>query len=467
MKFTQTRRHLEYIPELLFNTVDKGSFSHTQRDQAFSILASDILFSKQPKDASGFVYIPKSYFLKKYGSGYHKVIKHLVNLAVIDRVESYSTVHHICKQYRINPELLKGRITPVSFKKKYRQAQFSNVENDTYNLLSNVSLDLPKAIRRLKTYIKEKEYLKKVKIQNAVTDTSFKVSMRFRDGRVRNFYTSRTRALEISGNTGMTLIKDRNRFLLMDFDLFIEDKERDIYLNHIRSLKKLDAGVYYAKRNECNFRLDSPLTNLSSIYFPFLKISSKANVNIDIVNSQMSLLLACIKGIKFKEDQATEDKLGKMSLHNVHKMKRSTLEDSDILFQNLVVKGGLYSFIQEKLKLGTRLEAKLLCFKTLFSHHRYRGPDVLAFEQLFPAIYKSITEFKKEFGSNQLAITLQKLESLVIVDTVLPILRKKGIIAFTKHDSIICTEDDMIEVKTVMESCLRDFNVECQIAIEK
>jgi hypothetical protein len=116
----------------------------------------------------------------------------------------------------------------------------------------------------------------------------------------------------------------------------------------------------------------------------------------------------------------------------------------------VVVKGKLYDYLGERLGI-IRDDAKDLVFNIFFSvpHWHFTGKD--EFIKLYPEVWKVFewvnTGFyktkrqkrKKGEQSNALAMLLQKIESTVILDEIVPRIEREfpGLPMWTIHDSIM------------------------------
>ena len=440
------------IPQRLKDEIDKINFTETQRHHALSIVLNDILYTHRPKTVNGYVELPKNFLNKKYGSYYHGVMKLLRQHNIIESDDSYSTDHHYCKSYRIRPDILTGRLQDISYVKKYREAEFSETESKTYEILKKLELDYTGAKTRLKKYIKEKEYYKNLLIGDQIQDPVFLISELSDNGDlIKRYRMGRENALNKAKALNKEVIKDDGRFWLVDISIFEKFKEREIIYSHIRKLRNIQKGIHYAHINNTNYRLDTTITNLPNIYIPYLRLEGEELINIDIKNSQMwilSLLITQTHNLKEEENPR---------LHNVREFSKVVEfiepEEKNSFFE-LAGRGQLYEWIQAKSNLPTRSIAKKSCFQVLFSSQNFRGGVVRAFRKAFPSLFRAISLFKSRQGYKSFPILLQRLESTIVVGKVLPELFKRGINTLTKHDSFLCKKS---EIKFALDSIMHIF----------
>lgn len=461
--FTNTYIHTEYVPKQLAKALLSLPLSNTNKDHALSIVTKDILYNpRQGKYLIGGVALPQTYLRKKYGGGYHKVMKSLLKADIVRTNHSYSTHHHYCKKYFINPELLENPdMVEVTYKKKYKKNRELNaIEQDTLEVFQQVSLDYTGAVRRMRQYLFNQDYMQKIYVDHEITEKQFEVTFVGDTATLVNYRTYRTslpKALAQAKACGVNLIQDGQKFYLVKLGAYKQIKHLNVHISHSRALLKLKKGIFYAHINETNHRLDTPITNLPNIYLDFLQIEDQKIVNIDIRNSQITLLAYLLKG-----NTTTTN----TSLHNVHKLKVVNPTPNTKTFISKAETGVLYEYMQELLELKSRKSAKLTCFRSLFSSFRWHGVENKLFRQAFPEVFQQISAFKKEFGDNQLAIMLQRLESSLVVGNLLPKLRRMGYVVLSKHDSLLVREADVPQVHTLFEEHLKENHLTAEIVAE-
>jgi hypothetical protein len=112
-----------------------------------------------------------------------------------------------------------------------------------------------------------------------------------------------------------------------------------------------------------------------------------------------------------------------------------------------------------------RTELKKTCLTVIYSKPCDRakwssGPNSkplrieTAMEKAFPGLPLWISEYARIYGPTALAIRMQRLESQVFIDCVLPQLQQFGIPVVPIHDSFLCRESDAGAVEAHLERAL-------------
>ena len=228
------------------------------------------------------------------------------------------------------------------------------------------------------------------------------------------------------------IIEDFNGTIFAtDLYKFVYNKKHEITENYLEALINLDEKNFYASRNETNNRLDTNLTNFPSILLEVL-LEDNNLVEIDLCNSQFAIFSHLIP-------------------------KEVVGEDVD-LFKTLSQECELYPYLQEKMALSSRKEAKIVCFEICFSSHKNHSQYVTEMRKLFPNVMRWVDDFKKQNGDNQFAIMLQKKEAEIFIDNLYPMIREQDIFCLTKHDSLIVKAEDEYKVRNIIEEYFEEIN---------
>jgi hypothetical protein len=70
-----------------------------------------------------------------------------------------------------------------------------------------------------------------------------------------------------------------------------------------------------------------------------------------------------------------------------------------------------------------------------------------------------IDRFKEKYGDKNFSVTLQKIESRIFIDNMLPLLQKRGIVCITKHDCLIVKESDYEKAERTISSYFRSIRL--------
>ena len=129
------------------------------------------------------------------------------------------------------------------------------------------------------------------------------------------------------------------------------------------------------------------------------------------------------------------------------------------IFCRLVYNGEFYQFLMDKFNIKEKKECKELIYKTLFGRNKSKNNP---FADIFPSIYKFITDYKSEYGDYRLlSHRLQNEESNFIFNKVIKNLSiiNPDISVITIHDSIIVPKKYSEFAENLLNSYLtQEFN---------
>jgi hypothetical protein len=235
------------------------------------------------------------------------------------------------------------------------------------------------------------------------------------------------------------LIRDNGVYKIIEPQSFLSSKLATTAFYYQNTIERLKSLTLDAKRNSTNQRLDTNFTNMASELVN--EICKQNNlVQIDLSNSQFSILSMVLS----KELKSDDYKL----------------------FKELTSRGRLYDYIQYKLGLKTPKRAKQLMFEIMFSSYLLRNPLKKKIKDIFPSVINWIDQYKKTNGDREFSIMLQKIESDIFIDKMYHQIKKKGLLCFTKHDSLIVKEENVQDVLNIVEEVLENAGVEYRLKIE-
>lgn len=242
-------------------------------------------------------------------------------------------------------------------------------------------------------------------------------------------------------------------------------KNKKVNIKPTTYIKTFDSQEF---RNSCDsysFRLHSKVTNLKKNLIPHCRVNDNSIVSIDIVNSQPYLY-----------SNIDSNLINKLVMHNpkmnyllkvIPVIEKWELESDYQLFKELSLKGGLYEYMMKsyKRKFNEKIErkiAKKAVFYNIFSkiktHNRVDEEEKVkfidCFKTSFPSVYKCIDEiqrlnfnlpilqdFKKGYlGYKNSSLMLQRVESTIVFDFLIPKIIEKGIWYTTVHDCVLCEQ---------------------------
>ena len=466
------RNYKIVLDEVIEEAVLKLPLSNVHKNNArrfLHILLKD--GERENGDRFSFTDKPYLYLSKVFRNTYYKdFLKTIIEEGIVEVNESYSSDLHFCKKYRVSEKLAKMVISTcnqVDIMEDvvgedsgllHNVLRFSQLPN--YQTIRNNKIDLNVKIKqKLSNMDIEKDFdkcasqlyvnfpkLESVieKYVNGILPNSFNINYAVKrkvipiqkdDG--STLYLSKTQALNYTRKRNVDIIEDFNgRIIIEDLFKFIVNKRHSVTESYLESLINLSEKNFYAERNSTNNRLDTNLTNFPSLLLEVIK-EDNGLVEIDLCNSQFAIFAHLIP----------EDVVG-----------------GDVeLFKTLSQECELYPYLQEKMALSSRKEAKIVCFEICFSSHKNHSQYVTEMRKLFPNVMRWVDDFKKQNGDNQFAIMLQKKEAEIFIDNLYPMIREQDIFCLTKHDSLIVKAEDEYKVRNIIEEYFEEINFKATI----
>ena len=102
-------------------------------------------------------------------------------------------------------------------------------------------------------------------------------------------------------------------------------------------------------------------------------------------------------------------------------------------------------------------------FRIAFDKVKREQDDI---RDIFPMTMKFIDEYKNKFGYKLFSNLLQKTESMIMIDNLLPYLYDKGYRVFTIHDAIRVKKSQVDEVKSEIEILFNKIGFKCNLRIK-
>lgn len=249
--------------------------------------------------------------------------------------------------------------------------------------------------------------------------------------------------------------------LLQNMDMELEKyqelhaKIESKFYSRIAAIESLNDKRLYFKQDDNVGRLHTSITGLKREAREFLSWKGEKLVAVDISNAQPYFSLCLLREEIFE----TLDIPALLSHYNPNlsiimfrrfRQMLGTYIDRLETYMEVVAAGQLYEFMSKQLGIE-RHEAKLLIFNIFFSipSWKFKGKD--EFIELFPEVWEIFTwvntgfEKTKKQGrktgeqSNALAMVLQRVESLLILEHIVPkiISDAPGLPIWTVHDSVM------------------------------
>ena len=414
------------------------------------------------QDAFSFTDKPKNFLAKVFSSRYKEILNPLIEGGIIEVDNSYSADLHFSKRYKVaNKFCPKKEVVVESNGNLNTISSCDNgagyvmcpqivelIDFEQLNLLKmEVHNNTKKAIKYMDIIEDVEKNLAKLKIDylkledtlrgyfNTITPASFKTNhevkrkvVEFEEG----VYLTKQQALDKLLGTGLTMIEDYDgKVYFRDLIKFVNDKRESVFVSYKESILGMEHKYFFASRNDTNNRLDTNLTNLPSLLLEVIK-EDNGLVEIDLCNSQFAIF--------------------------AHLIPKEVAGDDVELFKKLSQECELYPYLQEKMALSSRKEAKTVCFEVCFSSHKNHSQYVTEMRKLFPNVMRWVDNFKEKHGDNQFAIMLQKKEAEIFIDNLYVMIREEDIFCLTKHDSLIVKAEDEYKVRNIIEEYFKEIN---------
>lgn len=217
-------------------------------------------------------------------------------------------------------------------------------------------------------------------------------------------------------------------------DIDLINKMNRKLIHQIKLVENIENKTYHFNRNKTNDRLDHNITNLKSKY----KFYHNGDyTQIDITNSQPFFLLILLDSIKNKKFEHLNELFKSYNKFEKWVNDINIDEDEFNKYKTLILGGNLYEYLMGMTQINDRKDQKVELFTIFYSEpvEIYSKTNKI-FRAEFKTIFNFLTKFKFEYGFNEFAILLQKMESHTVLDKIVPLLIDNNIKDFiTIHDS--------------------------------
>lgn len=267
------------------------------------------------------------------------------------------------------------------------------------------------------------------------------------------------------------------------------------YVNGQLSILRLKGRDESCRMDNSGMRLHTSITSCPKLLRNYISIEGQPLVSIDIKNSQPYMLLALFNPEHIGNPRRTRYTLNQpisptlqvpisdLPASNISSiiLRHSSVIQSSIEFQEyrkMVTNGTIYEQFVDLMKIDPKeLEMGfsprdtvkfrfMLCFYSA-NGSRSGGMKPL-FRSKFPKIYSLMCDLK-EMHHNTLAILLQRVESILVLDKICGRISQEKcyVPLFTVHDSILTTSEYVEYVKGIVEQeCIRYIGVAPRLSIE-
>jgi hypothetical protein len=438
------------LPRLLVEAINKLELSKTDKSHCFKFIG--ILLRDSLKDYGNlfsFVPKPRKYLVKTFDNSYPKWLYKLLEYKIVIRSDFYSHDDGICYDYQVSPSFFPEPI-PLNTLCNYNCLEpFLTVGykdiikgvNKEYNQhnkwfeddVNSLVIDYYKLMDLVKNKINNMS-IKDFQVDEQIKEKTIKIQST--DG--KSYFTKTVDAIAMAQSQGKSIIKDDGKCGMVLLSNFIHNKKQSIGHSYLTSLVRLQKKNLKAKRNKTNKRLDTNITNMSSILVDEICLQNGL-VQIDLSNSQFAILSNVLK---------------------------KHLESDDFKrFKELSVSGQLYAYIQRIIGLESVADAKNTMFEIMFSSRRNNTTSKAKLKQLFPSVIGWMDRYKKDFGDDEFSIMLQNKESEIFIDCLLIRIKKMKLFCLTKHDSLIVRRNDYTRVLNVLKDEFAKISLEYSLKV--
>jgi len=204
---------------------------------------------------------------------------------------------------------------------------------------------------------------------------------------------------------------------------------------------------FNSSRPDEKSRIYNNLTNLKREYRQYISFNGKPLMMTDISNSQVLLSVAAVKN--------------QYSITSGRGLKNLPADIKK--YQDLAESGKFYEYIMGKAGYtGDRNKFKKQFFTDVFFSKVTEAWSTAikdVFMQEFPTVYKIINELKSKDYRN-FAISMQRLEASIMIDTVAKKMIKAGKCILTLHDAIVTdNDDDLIMAEQLISDAMVKYDI--------
>ncbi len=403
-----------YAPELVHQFIKNSSFKNPDHLYVICDMINRItIYRKEDDNSSEFRDIPKVYFrdIVCDSNSLKDAFSFLESNKIISCDGLYSKDAGKALGYKFNNEFI-SKLVSIQLGSAPIIKRIIKKVNESKNAVS----------KQFKGY---KDYFLK----------NFKIDFEGASNWLENWFNEEREKLELSSNYSTEIINLINKYNR----LFI-------------SINAINDGDLFFRKNETNGRIDTNLTSLKKEFKKFISIEGLFQV--DIKNSQPYFLSTILTSLL----------CGRNSLQSLNGVEVQR-------FKKWCQDGNLYemfSYEYEKQtgKVLTRSQIKEMMFCIFYSKNNSYRKEKSIFKTIFPTILEWI-EKQKEKNHNQFSIRLQKIESEICIDEILPILDAAKINYFTIHDSWLVKKEDLnMAIKIIEDKFIEKFSYAPKLDIE-
>ena len=422
--------------------------SQTKKEKALNLCISIYnLYVYDGGDFNHYKGLSKEYFNKiiKTKSYVYEIKNNLIDNKILQPhySNSYNVEKGKSKGYRFNPELINGNYVALNGPKLNNKKEtalngpksfIDNISslkfqvNDSFISLSNnlvlYGICSPKTQERIQSSFQRLNFRPEVndfinnfklnredlKINNQIEDEYIYLKLENDKWRV-----SLDKAFELAKKQNKDLILYKEKGYIENENDFIKRKESELKLIFNKNVFEVNNKIFRINRNDTNRRLDYNLTNMKSDLLDYLEIDGESLIELDIANAQFAILSYLVKDL-----------------------------DKDFIIKTN--EGKLYN------------NDKKDWFRIAFDKVKKEQDNI---REIYPRTMEFIDSYKTKFGYKSFSNLLQNVESMIMIDGLLPKLLEYDV--FTIHDAIRVKKSEVEEVKTIIEKYFNEIGFKCNL----
>lgn len=426
-----------------------------------------------------FTEVATNYLERKYHV-YKLWLNKLISKGIIQRNDSYSTGNETtkayCKSYRIGMNYFNNETETIVvsginhiFRGKlkyeffgYRQPIKKSKDmkvNKTIECLSQLTIDLNKLTDVKKIILND---ILRNTVVLSVNDVTNIKNIQVRKITIDNgdidiskeYWINPNKYIQAHQESTYNLIRYKNVYFIGELATVIAYKQANASVSFDIAINKIKNQDFFANRNDTNNRLDSTITSLHGKITDSIARDNNL-VQYDLANSQFAILANIMASDKSNDIIATYNKFDSSNDFYIH-----------------ATAGTLYEHMVSKYKELTGIELsrsdmKVVMFEIAFGSNQ-KTVNKEIFASIFPDAFSYITTYKTKYGySNSkkkidgvpvFSVLLQRFESNIFIDNILSEIYKNKMFALSKHDSILCKEQDAVKVKSIIDNIFDRMN---------
>jgi hypothetical protein len=437
---------MKSILENIKGTIENLNWSsETKKQKAIDLCIS--IYNLYVYDGGDFYHykrLSKEYFNKiiKTKSYVYEIKNNLIDNSILEPhySNSYDVEKGKGKGYRFNPNLINGNYValngpknndqkertlndPKSFIENISSLKFQ-VNNSFISLINNLELHIcgPKTqeciqsgFSRLKFKPEVNDFINNFKLNREDIKVNNEIDLDYIDLKLENdiWRVSLEKAFELSKEADKDLILYKEKAYIENEDDFTMRKERELKLIFNKNVFEVENNIFRISRNETNRRLDYNLTNMKSDLLDYLEIDGETLIELDIANAQFVILSYLVKDLD--NDFIMKSKSGKLYNNN-----------------------------------------KKDWFRVAFDKVKKEQDNI---REIYPETMKFIDSYKNKWGYKSFSNLLQNVESMIMIDGLLPKLLNYDV--FPIHDAIRVKQSEVEEVKVIIEEYFKEIGFNC------